>query len=129
MGLPFVKREPVDIERRKPLTKKQRAELAVRQEGLCGCGCGKKLNHLTEGTIDEHVLPLWCGGTNDLDNRQLWRKPCAAKKTAQEAKERGHIKRIIKKSDPATRKPPRLKSRGFDRTLRKKMNGSVERRT
>lgn len=71
----------VQIEKRKPLTKKQRAELALRQDGLCGCGCGVKLDHVREGLIDEHVIPLALGGTNDLSNRQLWRKPCATEKT------------------------------------------------
>lgn len=71
-------------EERKPLTKKQRAELTMRQGGLCGCGCGGKLDHPGEGTIDEHWNPLGLTGTNDLDNRRLLRKPCAAKKTAEE---------------------------------------------
>lgn len=68
-------------EERKPLTAKQRAELALRQNGLCGCGCGEKLNHAVEGTIDEHLNPLGLTGTNNLDNRALWRKPCARVKT------------------------------------------------
>lgn len=69
------------VEDRKPLTKKQRAQLALRQNGLCGCGCGGKLDHAGEGTIDEHLNPLGLQGTNDLVNRSLWRKPCAAEKT------------------------------------------------
>lgn len=69
-------------EARKPLTPKQRAELALAQGGICGCGeCGKKLNHATEGTIDEHWNPLGLTGTNDMENRRLLRVPCAAKKT------------------------------------------------
>lgn len=68
-------------EDRKPLTKKQRAELALRQGGLCGCGCGGKLDHPGEGTIDEHLQPLELMGSNDLANRALWRKPCSDAKT------------------------------------------------
>jgi len=69
-------------EQRKPLTKKQRAELALRQGGICGCGeCGQKLDHAREGTIDEHWNPLGLTGTNDLENRRLLRAPCAAAKT------------------------------------------------
>lgn len=71
----------LEIEQRKPLTKRQRSGLDLRQGGLCGCGCAVKLDHAGEGTIDEHVIPLAKGGSNDLSNRQLWRKPCAAEKT------------------------------------------------
>jgi hypothetical protein len=68
-------------EDRKPLTKKQRAELALRQRGLCGCGCGGKLDHPGEGTRDEHLQALELLGSNDLANRSLWRKPCSDAKT------------------------------------------------
>lgn len=69
------------VEVRKPLTAKQRAELALAQKGLCGCGCGGKLDDLREGIIDEHVQPLGLQGSNDLANRSLWRKPCSSAKT------------------------------------------------
>lgn len=66
---------------RKPLTPKQRAQLALDQDGLCGCGCGGKLDHAREGTIDEHLDPLALTGTNELTNRSIWRKPCSDAKT------------------------------------------------
>lgn len=67
---------------RKPLTRRQRAELALAQGGICGCGeCGRKLDHAGEGTIDEHLDPLGLTGTNDLANRSIWRKPCSDAKT------------------------------------------------
>lgn len=69
------------VEARKPLTAKQRAELALAQQGLCGCGCGGKLDHVREGTVDEHVIALGLMGANDLANRSLWRKPCSDAKT------------------------------------------------
>ena len=69
------------VQARKPLTKKQRAQLALDQKGLCGCGCGGKLDHAGEGTIDEHLDPLGLTGTNDLANRSLWRRPCSDAKT------------------------------------------------
>lgn len=69
------------IEKRKPLTPKQRAQIALDQKGLCGCGCGGKLNHAAEGTIDEHIIPLALGGSNDRGNRMLYRLPCAKGKT------------------------------------------------
>jgi hypothetical protein len=70
-----------DIEKRKPLTRMQVIQLMLDQDGKCGCGCGVKLNPRTEGVIDEHRVPLAQGGSNDLENRHLYRKPCAVKKT------------------------------------------------
>jgi len=32
-------------EKRVPLTPKQRAQLALDQNGRCGCGCGERLDH------------------------------------------------------------------------------------
>lgn len=71
--------------KRRELTRMEVIELSVRQEGKCGCGCGVKLDAMREGVIDEHVIPLAYGkeDANDLKNRALFRKPCAAKKTAE----------------------------------------------
>lgn len=66
---------------RKPLTKKQRAEILLAQDGYCGCGCGVKVDHAREGSIDEHMDPLGLTGTNDLENRRIYRLPCAKAKT------------------------------------------------
>lgn len=69
------------VEKRKPLTKKQRAQMMLDQAGICGCGCGGKLGLLGEGIIDEHLKALGLFGTNDRENRSLWRAPCSAAKT------------------------------------------------
>jgi hypothetical protein len=69
------------IEKRRPLTRREVMQLMLDQEGKCACGCGVKLNPMTEGVIDEHRVPLAQLGTNDLDNRHLYRKPCAKRKT------------------------------------------------
>jgi hypothetical protein len=69
------------VEKRKPLTRREALQLMLDQNGRCGCGCGFKLQPLGEGVIDEHVTALGLLGSNDLSNRSLWRKPCAAAKT------------------------------------------------
>ena len=79
---------------RRPLTRRETIELAVRQDGKCGCGCGLKLNALTEGVTDEHVIPLEQLGTNDLENRSLYRTPCALEKTKVDAGNTASCKRI-----------------------------------
>ncbi len=75
-------RPAVVLEKRRVLTRVEVIELSVRQAGRCGCGCGAKLDALREGVIDEHRVALALGGTNDLSNRELWRRPCSAAKTA-----------------------------------------------
>lgn len=91
----LAEREPVTIEKRRVLTRVEVIELAVRQDGKCGCGCGGKLDAMREGVTDEHVIALALGGSNDLDNRELWRTPCSQAKTA-------------KKDAPAIAKAKRL---------------------
>lgn len=113
-------REPVELHERKPLTPAQKVALLDRQSDLCGCGCGERLvrdDGICEPMIDEHVVPLWCGGTNELTNRALYLVACARKKTVREATERGHVLRLERDHDPATRRksPHRLRGRKFRR--------------
>ncbi len=86
-------------ERRKPLTPKQYVELFLRQDGRCP-NCTQKLE-VKGGTeveiIDEHVNPLWRGGSNELWNRELWCKPCTKPKTAQEATDRAKGERAFER--------------------------------
>lgn len=91
-------REPVTIEKRKPLTRREVIQLMLDQDGRCGCGCGVKLQPMTERVIDEHRIALALGGTNDLANRELWRLSCAKAKTA-------------KKDAPAIAKCKRIEAR------------------
>lgn len=74
-------RVPVEIEKRKPLTRAEFGQLMINQEGRCACGCGEKLQPMGEGVVDEHLRALALLGTNALENRALYRKPCAQKKT------------------------------------------------
>lgn len=83
----------------------------------------------TEGLEFEHIVPLWMGGKDDDSNTAPMCRSHHKAKTALDAKMRAKTKRLIAKGDPdRERKPSRLKSRGFDKTLRKKFNGTVERR-
>jgi len=109
-------------EDRKPLTRKQRIALFLRQDGRCP-GCGQKLE--TKGSqpvnvIDEHVNPLWRGGSNDLANRELWCVPCTKPKTAAESTQRAKSNKLIGKAAG-------LKSRRpiYQGNLRRKMNGDI----
>lgn len=97
-------RPPIPIEPRRPLTRREVIELAVRQSGRCACPCGEKLDALREGVTDEHRIALALGGTNDLTNRELWRTPCAKAKTAgKDAPAIAKAKRIAARIDGTRR--------------------------
>lgn len=111
-------------EDRKPLTRKQRADLFLRQDGKCP-NCGQRLE--TKGgrpvCIDEHVNPLWRGGSNDLANRELWCVPCTKPKTAGESAERAKGNRVRDKHIGAIDRSN--KSGGFSKRFSRKMDGTV----
>jgi 5-methylcytosine-specific restriction endonuclease McrA len=89
-------------EDRKPLTRKQYAELFMKQDGKCP-NCGQRLEikggqevDIIKGepARDEHLTPLWAGGSNDIEtNRELWCLPCTKPKTASEATQRAESNR------------------------------------
>lgn len=77
---------PPEAEKRKQLKKFEFGFLIIKQDGKCGCGCGQKLDFSQPGmVIDEHLISLQDGGSNDLDNRALYRKECAREKTKADA--------------------------------------------
>ena len=93
--------------------------------------------------ILEHLTPVAFGGQNSIDNLRWVHAECAARKTNGNAatSASGDLHKIAKAKRLAKaqevheavlagthkREPSRLKSRGFDRTFRKRMNGRVER--
>jgi 5-methylcytosine-specific restriction protein A len=106
--------DPVIPERRKPLTRKQRVDAHDRHGGTC-CVC---LLPIAPGEpfIDEHVIPLELGGSNDDSNRGIAHIPCAKIKTRRDQNMIAKAIRMrakflgIKK-----RKGRKLQSRGFGR--------------
>lgn len=115
-------------EERERLTRKQFVELFMRQDGRCANEkCGQKLP-IKGGRVvcvDEHVNPLWRGGSNDLKNRELWCKPCTRPKTAKEATERGKVNRVRDKHIGAPMRKSRPMPFGRDSKLKKKITGEI----
>jgi 5-methylcytosine-specific restriction endonuclease McrA len=119
--------DPFAVEKRKPLTPKQRMQLFVDRGGVC-CECGGKI-HVGERWIDEHIDPLSRTGTNALENRGIAHEKCARKKTSQEATERAKIRSVATKHFGAGKKrkgQPMAGSR--DSKFKRKMDGTVVRR-
>ena len=87
----------------------------------------------------DHIIPLWRGGTNTLDNAQLLCKKHHAAKTAKEAPERSKCDRQGgRKGQYARRKRAKeegrhngIQSRGFQRhpKLKRTIGGKVVERT
>ncbi len=125
-------REPVQPTKRRKLTPAERGMLLHRQGGYCGCGCDHTLFNENDpriwwAMIDEHILPLELGGSNDLSNRALYLVDCAKAKTRDDIKRIAKARRIRKRETEGA-KPSRMQSRGFDKRLRKKLSGEVVRR-
>lgn len=123
---------------RAKLTPKERVQLWQAQYGLCGCGCGEPLRDKDEGVVGEHVWWFVALG-NDGKPDKLYRKPCARKKTngpRGDLNVIAHVKRLAEgrtQADKRAERGPKLRanakiqSRGFDKSLSKKMNGTVVR--
>ena len=66
---------------------------------LCGCGCGKPLDPVTERVVDEHVIPrelseVGAQGERDaIENRRFYRWPCALEKTRRDLAQIAKAKR------------------------------------
>lgn len=120
---PTFEREPLDATPRKRLTPSQKAEILSRQDDNCaGCGTSLLWSATEDGQkvygpmIDEHIIPLELGGSNDLSNRDLRCVPCAKAKTRKDVKDIAHVRRMRLKDRgefPAAKQ--KLRGRGFDR--------------
>jgi hypothetical protein len=123
-------------EKRRPLTRAQLAELVLAQMGKCA-SCGERLDFAAKGkVVDEHIQPLFSGGSNETSNRELRCKPCATVKTSAEAPARAKVRRIEQGKTQADRrsrakaagKHKPIAGAGFSRVWKKKLNGTTVRR-
>ena len=119
------------MEKRKPLTRAQLAELVLSQMGKCA-SCGERLDFAGKGqVVDEHIQPLFSGGTNETSNRELRCKPCATVKTSAEAPGRAKVRRIEQGKTQADRRAQKkaegrhrpIAGRGFAGS--RKFNGEI----
>jgi len=117
-------------EDRKPLSRKEYAEIFLRQDGRCPC-CGQRLEVKGAREVevwDEHVRPLWAGGTNELCNRELWCKPCTKPKTAAEATARAKSNAVRDKHIGAVKPKSRPIPGSRASAWKRKMDGTLVKR-
>jgi 5-methylcytosine-specific restriction endonuclease McrA len=115
---------PYEVARRKPLTAKQKLKMFLAHQGVC-CICGGKIDATRERWIDEHIDPLWRGGSNDLSNRAPAHEKCARRKTAKEATDKAKGERIAEKAMGARTAKTRPMPCGRGSPWKKKMSGEV----
>jgi len=121
------------------LTDREETAMRERQGHLCGCGCGEPLDDANEGVIREHVFLMVALGNDDKPD-SIWRFPCADKKTNGLCGDKWRIAKVKRIRDKRTQRDrllargysliqgrSKLDSRGFDKSLSKKMDGTVVR--
>lgn len=110
--------------KRPPIPRKLRAQAMAKNSGICmHQGCTKP------GFICEHLVPWFFVQEHKLENLEPRCREHATEKTRKDQKDIGHIRRASGETGQYARRKrngPQIKSRGFDRSLRKKMNGTIE---
>jgi 5-methylcytosine-specific restriction endonuclease McrA len=113
---------PLEAIPRQRLSAADRAQLLKRQQDCCGGPCGKSLVwQVVDGKsvygpmVDEHLLPLALGGSNDLSNRALLCVPCANQKTRADRKAIAKVARIRRRMLGDPRPKRKIRSRSFPR--------------
>lgn len=118
--------------RRKKLTRKAFAQLMLDQSGRCRA-CEAKLR--PDAIVDEHLVALDHGGSNDIENRALFCTGCAREKTLRNVSVSARWRRIRGETGQKSRR--RRRQAGLirpsfatnrDGPWKKKLNGDVVRR-
>lgn len=128
--------------RRKAIPDRVKDEVNKRQGGVCYCGCGTPIG---KGFVYDHNPALELRILNDAETDTIppandpkyidavcsdynKRKTYGNKATTagSDAGRISKVRRILKGGK--TRRGPAMKSKGFDKTLRKRFDGTVERK-
>lgn len=141
----MTKRRTITARLARDIIIRQLAEGYATRDGGCFhiacCLCGNAI-HTLEKTQWEHITPLTLGGADDETNIRIAHDACSKSKTNGKAHDasNGDLHKIAKAKRIAAREAlergeakaqkhkPKIQGRGFDKSLRKKMDGTVERR-
>ncbi len=114
--------------KRPAITPAMRLQVLKLHGALVCCQVCGAATYIADVDID-HELALIDGGSHDFQaNMRPVCKACHAIKSAREHKNNAKAKRLATKHSQPNQ-PGKIKTRGFDKTLRRKMNGQVEKRT
>lgn len=120
-------RPKVELDPQRCFTPRQKAQIFKRAKGRCEL-CGAKIFFIwTAGHIKAHSK----GGPTHIDNGRVECPSCAVETHSEDTTTAAKAKRMAGITGQQARRAKngsRLKSRGFDKTLRKKFNGEVERK-
>ena len=120
-------RKPLEATQRKSMTPAKRRAV-IERAGVCcehpGCTMSQSLE------ID-HIIPLELGGADHPDNCQALCYWHHKEKTKADIKRIAKARRLRKKENPLERTPPKRKiqSKGFNKRLKRGLNGEVVPRT
>ncbi len=119
-------------------------EVLERDGYVCQCGCGKPCDRTQvvpepDAPTLGHIIAMTCGGPHTRANTQCQRWECNARQNHETDTPKGaKIKRLRGETGQLKRRKTRgysliqgkttIDNRGFDKSLRKKFNGQVERR-
>lgn len=110
---------------RRSFTPKQRQAVWDDWRGLCAC-CGEPLGD--EPWDIDHTIPIALGGLHELSNWQPLIRSHHRAKTKADVKAIAKVRRI-RKTDAGENKSRNIVSRGFDKRFRKRLDGTVEKRS
>jgi 5-methylcytosine-specific restriction endonuclease McrA len=117
-------RDPVEIDKRRSVSPARRKRILDRYDHQCAYpGCTE-----TKGLEIDHIVCLALGGKDDERQMEPLCGPHHLQKTRRDVKMIAKAKRIIKREDGTRRPRKPIPGRGFDKTLRKRFNGKVEKR-
>lgn len=111
--------EPVELDPRRAFTPKQRLQVLLASDGKCA-RCGDKLGKTWEC---DHVLPWSQGGRTEVGNAESLCGPCHAPKTGRDTTATAKCKRLSGEAGGGAKRE--IRSRGFDQSLSKGMDGKV----
>lgn len=107
---------------RKMLSEQKKEELLLKQENQCNI-CEQNLPTKDDKCIYEvdHILPLSCGGNNEMENLQALCKKCHAEKTARETAEKTfNIDNTVSSFNIETSKIFKARKNGFIHVYKEK---------
>lgn len=102
-------REPVEATPRGNVSPARRLRIWTAADGKCVCGTPVPLSW----TVLDHEIQLWLGGPDDDAQMRPLCAPCDLTKTANDAKIRAKVKRLIARENGTRRKRKEIPSRPF----------------